>query len=268
VGALGGTALALAHEGSFLRVATAGPPLSEGVLAAFLGLHHDLPEITRRIATDAVIARAVAALPGMRILRQDPWECLITYIASAWNNIPKIERSMNRLAARWGTPRRVPTPEGIIEVACFPLPEALAGATEAELRECGLGYRAPLVLAAARRVAEEGLDLTVLRALPYPEARRILLTLPGVGRKVADCILLFSLEKGEAFPVDVWVRRLVHQYYARPARRLVALTPEALARGLTDREYDGIQAFARCRWGDLAGYAQQYLFYAKRLGIV
>jgi N-glycosylase/DNA lyase len=89
-----------------------------------------------------------------------------------------------------------------------------------------------------------------------------------VGRKVADCILLFSLEKGEAFPVDVWVRRLVHQYYARPARRVIDLTPEALTRGLTDREYSGIQAFAHHRWGALAGYAQQYLFYAKRLGIV
>jgi N-glycosylase/DNA lyase len=249
-------------------MAACGPPLCGGALAHFLGLHHDLPAITRQIATDTVIARAVAALPGMRILRQDPWECLVTYIASAWNNIPKIERSMGLLAARWGTVRRVPTTAGAAEVACFPAPTVLAETTEGDLRECGLGYRAPLVLAAARRIAESGQDLAALREAPYPEALRALLALPGVGRKVADCILLFSLEKGEAFPVDVWVRRLVHQYYADAARPVVALTPEGLERGLSDREYAGIQVFARARWGDCAGYAQQYLFYARRLGIV
>jgi N-glycosylase/DNA lyase len=124
------------------------------------------------------------------------------------------------------------------------------------------------VAATARLVAEGRLDLTSLRALPYPEALRALLGLPGIGRKVADCILLFSLAKSEAFPVDVWVRRLVHQYYTRAARRFIPLTPDGLAAGLADREYNGIQAFAWHRWGRWAGYAQQYLFYARRLGIV
>jgi N-glycosylase/DNA lyase len=268
VGSLGQTALALTPEAGGIRVASAGAPLTAEMIGAFLGLRDDLARIGRRIATDAVIARAVAALPGMRILRQDPWECLITYISSAWNNIPKIDRSMGLVAGRWGARHSVPTPAGWIEVACFPPAAALAQATEAELRECGLGYRAPLVLATARRVAEAGPDLHSLRALPYAEALRALLELPGVGRKVADCILLFSLEKSEAFPVDVWVRRVVHQYYARPARRFVPLTPETLAAGLADREYNGIQAFAWHRWGRWAGYAQQYLFYARRLGIV
>jgi N-glycosylase/DNA lyase len=268
VGALGPTALALAPGEEELRVTTAGPPVARETLSRFLGLHHDLPDITRGIATDEVMTRAVEALPGMRILCQDPWECLITYISSAWNNIPKIERSMGLLAARWGTPRWVRTREGPVEVACFPTPEELTGASEGELRACGLGYRAPLVLAAARCVAEEGRDLAALRRSPYAEALRALLALPGVGRKVADCILLFSLEKGEAFPVDVWVRRLVHQYYASAAEPEVVLTPDRLERGLTDRECLGIQAFARRRWGDRAGYAQQYLFYARRLGIV
>jgi N-glycosylase/DNA lyase len=268
VGSLDQTALALTPAPGGIRVAGAGAPLAGEAIGAFLGLRDDLTRIGRRIATDAVIARAVAALPGMRILRQDPWECLITYISSAWNNIPKIDRSMGLVACRWGTRHPVPTPAGQVEVACFPPPAVLAQATEAELRECGLGYRAPLVLATAGRVAETGLDLAALRALPYADALRALLELPGVGRKVADCILLFSLEKSAAFPVDVWVRRLVHLYYARPARRFVPLTPEALAAGLADREYNGIQAFAWHRWGRWAGYAQQYLFYARRLGIV
>lgn len=268
VGTLGETALALTSEPGGLRVVGAGPPLSREALGEFLGLREDLALVARRIVTDAVIARAVTALPGMRILRQDPWECLITYISSAWNNIPKIDRSMDQLARRWGARRQVPTAAGWIEVACFPSPSVLAGVGEEELRECGLGYRASYVAATARLVAQGGLDLATLRAQPYPEALRALLALPGVGRKVADCILLFSLGKSEAFPVDVWVRRLVHQYYARPARRFVPLTPEALAAGLADREYNGIQAFAWHRWGRWAGYAQQYLFYARRLGVV
>lgn len=274
VGALGETALALTPETGRdgatcgIRVAYSGPPPSEDVLRRFLGLHHDLPRITRRIATDAVIARAVVALPGLRILCQEPWECLVTYIASAWNNIPKIERSMGLVAARWGTPRRVLTPEGPVEVACFPSPRVLAQAAAAELRECGLGYRAALIAAAARQVACREPDLAALRERPYAEALSRLLALPGVGRKVADCILLFALEKNEAFPVDVWVRRLVHEHYADAVRCEVALTPETLARGLTDREYRGIRAFAWRRWGRWAGWAQQYLFYARRLGVL
>jgi N-glycosylase/DNA lyase len=137
VGTLGQTALALTPEPGGLRVAMAGEPRSAEELGAFLGLPDDLERIARRIATDTVIARAVAALPGMRILRQDPWECLVTYISSAWNNVPKIDRSMERVAHRWGTRRSVPTPAGSMEVACFPPPPMLACASEADLRECG-----------------------------------------------------------------------------------------------------------------------------------
>jgi N-glycosylase/DNA lyase len=268
VGALGGAALAITQERDAIRVAGAGAPLAEAELRAFLGLDHDLEEVRRRIATDEVIARAVAALPGLRILRQEPWECLITYICSAWNNIPKIEQSTQRIARRWGTIREVQSPSGPVPVACFPEPSVLAGATEQELRECGLGYRAPLVLAAARRIAEGTVDLLALRAVPYPEALAALLRLPGVGRKVADCILLFSLEKGEAFPVDVWVRRLIHEYYPAAVGRELPRAPSSSDSGPGNREIDSIQAFAWERWGGFAGYAQQYLFTARRFGLL
>jgi N-glycosylase/DNA lyase len=268
VGTLGDAALAITRERDALRVVGSGAPPTPGELQAFLGLDHDLAHVRERIATDTVMARAIAALPGLRLLRQEPWECLITYIASAWNNIPKIDRSVQRIAERWGRTRELPTPAGTVPVTAFPEPSLLAAATEAELRECGLGYRAPLVLAAARRIAGGELDLRGLRALPYPEALAALLRLPGVGRKVADCILLFSLEKGEAFPVDVWVRRLIHEHY-----------PDAVGPGGSDpatlsgsgpgsREINQIQAFAWERWGRFAGYAQQYLFTARRFGLL
>src|SRR5947208_10647397 len=115
-------------------------------------------------------------------------------------------------------------------------------------------------------VAEGRLDLEALRRVPYEEALRALRGVPGVGRKVADCILLFSLDKPEACPVDVWVRRVVHELYGRELSRYL---PDAAARAekaLTHREYEAITRFARERWGPLAGYAQQYLFYARRLG--
>jgi N-glycosylase/DNA lyase len=150
-------------------------------------------------------------------------------------------------------------------VYTFPTPGALAGVSVEELRECGLGYRAPYVAGTARAIAAGGWDLEALRSVGYREALASLLALPGIGRKVADCILLFSLDKGEAFPVDVWVRRLIHQYYG------FAVESAAGAPGSTtpgDREYDAIQRFAGERWGEWAGYAQQYLFYGKRLGII
>jgi N-glycosylase/DNA lyase len=118
----------------------------------------------------------------------------------------------------------------------------------AELRRCLLGYRAPYVKAVARQIAGGEFDLDGLNRLPYEVARRQLLALPGVGEKVADCVLLFAYGKGEAFPVDVWVKRAVERWYLGGRRR-------------TERQ---IREFARSRFGALAGHAQQHLFYYAR----
>jgi N-glycosylase/DNA lyase len=150
----------------------------------------------------------------------------------------------------------------------FPSPGRLASATEGELREAALGFRAPNLLQAARLVAEGGLDLEALRAASYEEALRALLKVPGVGRKVADCILLFSLDKPEAFPVDVWVWRVMRELYGRHLRAALPDESPAGGAGPSDRAYRAIQAFAWRRWGRCAGYAQQYLFTAKRWGLV
>jgi N-glycosylase/DNA lyase len=211
------------------------------------------------------VRAATTALPGLRLVRQEPWECLATYICSQWNNIPKIELSTERIARACGTTQRW---EDGVEVWAFPSPGVLAAQPAEGLAGCALGYRCAYLVETARQVAGGAIDLRAMRSAPYAEALRALLSLPGVGRKVADCILLFSLDKPEACPVDVWVRRLIHELYPGP---LSAYLPDAAARsekGLSAREHAAILSFAWDRWGLLAGYAQQYLFHARRLRLI
>ncbi|HEU4797979.1 MAG TPA: DNA glycosylase [bacterium] len=210
-------------------------------LRHYLNLDEDLAVIEDQLRQDRVLRRALPYTTGIALLRQDPWECLISFIVSAFNNIPKIELSVGRLMERFGE-------RGADRESRFPPPEALGSASLRGLRACALGYRAPYVAAVARLVASGKFDLERPRLLPYAEARRLLLTLPGVGEKVADCVLLFAYGKREAFPVDVWVKRAVERWYF--AGRTVS-EPR-------------IREFAHGRFGPLAGYAQQHLFYHVR----
>ena len=145
----------------------------------------------------------------------------------------------------------------------FPTVDKLAFASENGLRECGLGYRAKYVQATAKKICESKIELESLKTLPYLEARKTLVEFPGVGLKVADCVLLFSLEKLEAFPVDVWVKRVILNHYANQL-------PEALVKklstheSLSNSEYEKLNAFGRSYFGKYAGYAQEYLYHYER----
>ena len=145
----------------------------------------------------------------------------------------------------------------------FPTAGKLALASENELRECGLGYRAKYVQVTAKKIHEEKIELESLKSLPYLEAREKLIEFPGVGLKVADCALLFSLEKLEAFPVDVWVKRVILNHYA-------SQLPESLVKklstqeSLSNGEYEKLNAFGRSYFGRYAGYAQEYLYHYER----
>lgn len=216
-----------------------GPALRR--LRRYLGLDEPLGEIEAALGRDPVLRRLLPKTTGIAILRQDPWECLVSFIVSAFNNIPKIELTLDRLSRAFGEPVS-------LTQWSFPTPQRLADATRAQLRRCVLGYRAPYVQSVARKVADGAFDLGVPGKLPYGEARALLLELPGVGEKVADCVLLFAYRHLEAFPVDVWVKRAVERQYFGGRTR-------------TERE---IRAFARERFGLLAGYAQQHLFYYAR----
>src|SRR5271156_5667862 len=192
--------------------------------------------------------RAVASCRGLRLLRQDPWECLASFILSSTKQIVQIRQIVSLLCERFGE-RLAPQPPVFNELLySFPTPERLAVLTEAELRACKMGFRAPSLLAAARQIADGKFDLEKIRRLDYAEARAELMKLRGVGGKIADCVLLFAYGFDSAFPVDVWIERALQRLYF-PRRR--ASEPR-------------LRRFAATHFGPHAGYAQQYLFHYMR----
>jgi N-glycosylase/DNA lyase len=187
--------------------------------------------------------QALAACNGLRLLRQDPWECLASFILSSTKQIVQIRQIVARLCEEFGEP--IPVPPGEPVAYTFPTAQNIAGTTEARLRACKMGFRAPYLLAAARMVADGRLDLASLRKLSRTEARLKLMEIPGVGGKIADCVLLFAYGFDTAFPVDVWIARALQQLYF----------PKQAA---TEKQ---LHAFAASYFGPHAGYAQQYLFH-------
>lgn len=212
----------------------------------YLRLRDDHEALERDLSgMDPILAEAVSAVGGIRILKQDPWECLISYIISARNSIPVISRTVERISAKWGE-LVWDGPSG--PRYSFPGPEALACASVEELAACGAAFRSGYIAAAARLVASGSLDLESIARCGYFEAREILMGLRGVGPKIADCVCLFSLGHFESFPVDVWIyRAMKHLYFGGEEVGMPAMWE-----------------FARDRFGPLAGCAQEYIFYYAR----
>ena len=223
---------------------------------SYLRLDDDLGAIYDDITVDPNVAAQVDRYPGLRVLRQDPWECLVAYICSANSNIETIHLNMERLSNEFGSPVKLANPEPSpndapnVKRYTFPTAADLAEAGEAELRRLKLGFRAPYVHRAAIAVLEGQLDLDHLVRAPYDETKTELMALRGIGDKIADCIALMSLEKLEAFPIDVWVRRALADWYF-PGQK----TP-------TNRT---LLPWAQEYFGRYAGYANQYLFHGRRL---
>jgi N-glycosylase/DNA lyase len=209
-------------------------------VAEFFSLDHDLAAIEEALRRDPKMRPALDAYPGLRIIRQDPWECAAAFILSIASNIPRITGNLADLARVYGTRTRL----GAIESHQFPGPAEFDD--EEGLRGLKLGFRAAYLVQAAR-LARSGL-LEEIAMLPYEEAKDALQVIPGVAEKVADCILLFAYGHLNAFPVDTWIRKVMTTIFFGGRRR-------------PDR---AIRAFAQERWGDLAGYAQQYLYHWSR----
>ena len=236
----------LSQAGDELRAETVVPSADWGWLEHYLQVEVELGPVLATFPPDPALRTAVAACPGLRLLRQDPWECLASFILSSTKQIEQIRQIIERLCAGYG--EAVAVPASHPSAFTFPGPERLAACSEAELRGCRAGFRAPYLLEAARRVAGGTLDLTALAKGPANEARAALMSLPGVGRKIADCVLLFAYGFATVFPVDVWVLRALRELYF-PGRRM---TPRALLE------------FSETHFGPQAGYAQQYLFHYMR----
>jgi N-glycosylase/DNA lyase len=215
-------------------------------LERYLRLNDDFAGILASFPNDEPLRRAVAACKGLRLLRQEPWECLASFILSSTKQIAHIRQIVERLCQRFGP--EVATPAGSPRAFAFAPPDRLAAIPEAELRACGMGFRAPYLRAAAGAVAEGALDLEAFDGLTLPEARAGLMNLRGVGRKIADCVLLFAGGFDAAFPVDVWVLKALRELY------FPGLQP-------TRRE---LLAFTETHFGPHSGYAQQYLFHFMR----
>jgi N-glycosylase/DNA lyase len=235
------------HQGPGSFTAETAQPVSDWHwLAHYLQVDIDWSRVVRTFPDDEPMRTAVAACRGLRLLRQDPWECLASFILSSTKQIVQIRQIIALLCERYGEPLAVAP--ACPPAFAFPCPARLARATEAELRACKMGFRAPYLLATARMVATGQFDLARLQSLPLEAARAQLMQLPGVGRKIADCVLLFAYGFPAAFPVDVWVLKALRQLYF-PRRRV---SPPRLHR------------FAATHFGPCAGYAQQYLFHYMR----
>lgn len=245
-GVIGGRWVRLRSDSDVIIVETSAPSADWRWLTDYLQTELDLAAVLATFPDDAPLRASVAACRGLRLLRQEPWECLASFILSSTKQIVQIRQIVELLCTRFGTPLEAPADSRFTHA--FPTAARLALVSEADLRACKMGFRAPNLLAAARAVASGQLDLIAVGQGIVDAAREQLMQLPGVGPKIANCVLLFAYGYQQAFPVDVWVMKALRQLYF-PKRRP---KPERLRR------------FVSTYFGPNAGYAQQYLFHYMR----
>lgn len=223
-----------------------GEPVPVEILD-FLQSDIDLGEVVSSFPCDGVMESAVEVCKGLRLLKQSPWHCLASFILSSTKQITQIKWIHAELCRRFGA--RLIVPDDAVVVHMFPSPDAIVRAGEGALRECKAGFRARYLLEAASRVVDGSIQLGNLARMSMDEARSELMALPGVGRKIADCVLLFTGAHAEAFPVDVWIARALRELYFKG--REVPIPK--------------LQAFTDAHFGPNGGYAQQYLFHYARV---
>ena len=252
-GVLGKHFLRLTQTENGIHAAAAAPVADWNFLREFFQTEIDLAIVLKTFPDDAPMNLAVARCRGLRLLRQNPWECLASFILSSTKQIVQIRQIVALLCERFGEPvaafSLAPSDgERAGERGAhfsFPSPQRLAAASEQELRACKMGFRAPSLHAAACAIAEGQFELEKIRTLDYAAARAELMTLRGVGGKIADCVLLFGYGFDTAFPVDVWIERALQELYF-PRHRA---------------SEKRLRKFAATHFGPHAGYAQQYLFH-------
>ncbi|MGI0141488.1 MAG: DNA-3-methyladenine glycosylase family protein [Candidatus Micrarchaeales archaeon] len=221
--------------------------LNKEVMERF-GLHDDMERIYREIATDKFIVESIAKYPGMRVTKNEPWETTVCFITSQFNNVKRIRGIVGKLVENYGELHSVEVGGEWQSFRSFPTPEALAGISVKEMmKKCGTGFRAKYIIGSARMCAES-FDLNKLHKKDYVSAKEELMELPGIGDKVADCILLMGYKKHEAFPVDTWIKRIVERVYFNGRKQSIKT----------------IHKFADERWPKNQGYAQQYIFWHGR----
>ena len=212
----------------------------------------NLDLILKSISKDKTVQKAVKKYQGLRILKQDPFQCLISFIISSNSNIQKIKSSLEKMSKKFGTKIEFQNNEFFL----FPKPKNLAKASISEITECGVGYRARFIKDAAKMVFLNKINFDYLEKCDYQDAKNNICLVPGIGSKVADCILLFSLNKLEAFPLDRWMIRILEKYYAEKFH--------LKTKTITEKQYTILHEKIVNYFGPYAGYSQQFLFKMER----
>ena len=218
----------------------------------FFRKNDNMQEIIKSISKDKTVKEAVKEYEGLRLFRQDPFQCLISFIISSNSNIQKIKNSLEKITKKFGEKVKIQNKEFFL----FPEPEKMAKATIDEIKSCGVGYRAPFIKKAAKMVILKKIDFEYLKKCNYHEAKKNICLVPGIGNKVADCIMLFSLNKLESFPLDTWMIKILEKYYSKEFK--------IETKTITQKQYELLHEKIVNYFGPYCGYAQQYLFKMER----
>ncbi len=238
-----GKAVRMSFEGNTLTIQNTTKEDAQNIWIDYLDLNRDYSSVKSLYAKDKYVSKAMDFGYGIHILNQDVFECIISFIISSQNQIPRIKKIVAKLCEMYGNKCAL----GEDTHYAFPSLSDLKGITEKDLEPLKAGYRAAYIVDAVNKLSAGEVDMESLKSMPYPEAKKELMKIRGIGPKVADCILLFSLGKTEAFPIDVWVQRTMRSLY--------------LGEDATNKQ---IETEALRLFGQYAGFAQQYLFYYAR----
>lgn len=215
----------------------------ENIWFDFFDLNRDYGEIKSTLSSDSVMREAISYGDGIRILNQDLWESVVSFIISASNNIPRIKGIIERFCESFG--EKIEYMGGLYY--SFPTPEKVASLTREDLSVIRAGYRDKYILDAAKKFCSGELSDKYIKSISTPDAKKALMSINGIGNKVSDCILLFGLGRADSFPVDVWIKRIMEYCYFD-----------------SEKSISEISKFAEDKFGILGGFAQQYLFFYAR----
>ena len=226
---------------------------STGSISNFFREDDNLEKILSNISRDQIVRKAIKQSSGLRLMRQDPFQCYISFICSSNSSIQNIKSMLENLCKKFGTKREV----NGYKLHTFPKPEILAKASMKDLIDCKLGFRAKYVKEASQAVNSGKIDFAQLKKTDYFTALESLKKILGIGNKVADCILLFSLDKIEAFPIDRWTQRILLKYYKKNFDNVTE-------KPVTEKKYEKLHEEIVKYFGPYAGYSQQFLFKMER----
>jgi N-glycosylase/DNA lyase len=252
MGTIGEHAVYIEQHNQLLKLRFGGTPASSPrrplprTVAHYFALDHPLAVICASFPNDPVMNAARDFCRGLRIIRQPKWECLATFICSSMKQVAHIRQISAALRKRLGDERKIA--DRVVHT--FPSPQRIARASENQLRKCKLGYRAKNLRATAQLVSSGECNLDAWSTLPDTRLRDALCALPGVGAKIANCVMLFAYERLRAFPIDVWIERVLRQRYFPRRKKMTARR---------------LRKFSESYFGQHGGYAQQYLFHHARV---